>query len=68
MMQLVAYALDECRLEDFEAPERMDCIRKNHILEVLRQCGNNKKKAAEKLGISRTTLWRELNRRELSTK
>lgn len=64
--QLVAYALDECRLEDFEAPERMDCIRKNHILEVLRQCGNNKKKAAEKLGISRTTLWRELNRRELS--
>jgi len=65
---LVAHALDECRLEDFEAAERIDCIRKNHILEVLRQCGNNKKKAAEKLGISRTTLWRELKRRELSIK
>jgi PAS domain S-box-containing protein len=59
---LVAYALDECRLEDFETTERIDCIRKNHILEVLQQCGNNKKKAAEKLGISRTTLWRELKR------
>jgi transcriptional regulator with PAS, ATPase and Fis domain len=46
----------------------MDCIRKNHIFEVLRQCGNNKKQAAEKLGISRTTLWRELKRRQLSTK
>jgi PAS domain S-box-containing protein len=65
---LVASALDECRLEDFEASERIDCIRKNHILEVLWQCGNNKKKAAEKLGISRTTLWRELKRRELSVK
>jgi transcriptional regulator with PAS, ATPase and Fis domain len=65
---LVAYALDECRLEDFESTERMDCIRKNHIFEVLRQCGNNKKKAAEKLGISRTTLWREMKRRELSIK
>jgi PAS domain S-box-containing protein len=57
---LVTSALDECRLENFEATERIDCIRKNHILEVLRQCSDNKKKAAEKLGISRTTLWREL--------
>ena len=61
---LVAYALDECRLEDFESTERMDIIRQNHILEVLRQCGNNKRQAAEKRGISRTTLWRGLKRRE----
>lgn len=65
---LVVYALDECRLEDFEATDMMDCVRKNHILEVLRKCGNNKKMAAEKLGISRTTLWRELKSRELSVK
>jgi transcriptional regulator with PAS, ATPase and Fis domain len=65
---LVVHALDEFRLEDFETSDRVDCIRKSHILEVLRQCGNNKKKAAEKLGISRTTLWRELKRRELSVK
>jgi PAS domain S-box-containing protein len=66
--ELVASAMDECFLEDFEDTKRMDCVRKNHILEVLRQCGNNKKKAAEKLGISRTTLWRELKSRELSVK
>jgi PAS domain S-box-containing protein len=65
---LVVHALDECRLEDFETSDRVECVRKNHIVEVLRQCGNNKKKAAEKLGISRTTLWRELKRRELSVK
>jgi DNA-binding NtrC family response regulator len=59
---LVADALDECRLDDSTSSERMDCMRKNHIIEVLQQCGNNRKKAAEKLGISRTTLWRELKR------
>jgi PAS domain S-box-containing protein len=60
--RLVVETLDECDLEDSRNAERIDCIRKSHILEVLRQCGDNKKMAAEKLGISRTTLWRELKR------
>jgi PAS domain S-box-containing protein len=63
---LAAAVLDECRLEDQASSERIDSIRRNHILEVLRQCGNNKRQAAEKLGISRTTLWRELKRHRLS--
>jgi PAS domain S-box-containing protein len=63
---LAAAVLEECRLEDQASSERIDSIRRNHILEVLRQCGNNKRQAAEKLGISRTTLWRELKRHRLS--
>ena len=65
---LVGDALDECLIEIERHSERVDTIRKNHIVDVLRQCGNNKRMAAEKLGISRTTLWRELKRRELARK
>jgi propionate catabolism operon transcriptional regulator len=32
------------------------------INEVIEQCGGNKKKAAERLGITRTTLWRKLSK------
>jgi PAS domain S-box-containing protein len=59
---LVNDTLDECDLDSNQEAERIDCIKTSHILDVLRQCGNNKKAAAEKLGISRTTLWRELKR------
>jgi PAS domain S-box-containing protein len=59
---LVIESLDDCQLDDTQGVERIDCLKKNHILDVLRQCGNNKREAAEKLGISRTTLWRELKR------
>ncbi len=38
----------------------MERLKRNHMLEVLKQCGNNKSLAAKRLGISRTTLWREL--------
>jgi DNA-binding NtrC family response regulator len=33
---------------------------KNYILEVLQQCGGNKKKTAQILQISKSTLWRKL--------
>ena len=58
--ELVVDTLDEDTCYDLQGAERIDCMRKNHIFEVLKLCGNNKKLAAEKLGISRTTLWREL--------
>ena len=58
--ELVVDTLDEDACDNLQGTERIDCMRKNHIFEMLKQCGNNKKLAAEKLGISRTTLWREL--------
>ncbi|MEE4261874.1 MAG: sigma 54-interacting transcriptional regulator, partial [Desulfobacteraceae bacterium] len=58
--ELVVDTLDEDACDNLQGTERIDCMRKNHIFEVLKQCGDNKKLAAEKLGISRTTLWREL--------
>ena len=58
--ELLVDTLDEDACDNLQGTGRIDCMRKNHIFEVLKQCGNNKKLAAEKLGISRTTLWREL--------
>lgn len=58
--KLVVDTLDEYACDNLQGTERIDCVRKKHIFEVLKQCGNNKKLAAEKLGIGRTTLWREL--------
>lgn len=57
---LVLDTLDEYACDNLTGSDRIDCMRRNHVLEVLKQCGDNKKAAAEKLGISRTTLWREL--------
>ena len=59
---LVKFALDEEVQDELRGSESIDALKINHILEVVRQCGNNKIVAAEKLGISRTTLWRELKR------
>jgi propionate catabolism operon transcriptional regulator len=35
-----------------------------YIREVLKQCGGNRGKAAQRLGVTRTTLWRKLNTAE----
>ena len=44
--ELVADTLDEYVCINLEGTERIDCMRKNHIFEVLKQCGNKKKLAA----------------------
>jgi DNA-binding NtrC family response regulator len=36
-------------------------VEKRHILQVLEQCGHNRRKAAQILGIGYNTLWRKLN-------
>lgn len=63
---LVVDALDECGPYDLQNSELIDFLKMSHILKVLRQCGNNKMLTAKTLGISRTTLWREIKRSKQS--
>ena len=60
--ELVQSTADEFFQNTSVSPKSIDGIKLSHIHEVLQQCQNNKTKAAEELGISRTTLWRELKR------
>ncbi len=49
------------------APRTLEELEKEHILQVLRECGNNQAHAAKRLGIARNTLWRKLKEHGLSS-
>lgn len=42
--------------------EEVEKLEGKMIIEVLKQCNGNREEAAKKLGISRTTLWRKINK------
>lgn len=49
---------DDDRTPPSSASDSLEEVKKHHILNVLSTCGDNQTLAAEKLGISRTHLWR----------
>ena len=44
---------------DLEVPT-LDEVVRDHILHVVKLCGNHKTRASQMLGIDRSTLWKKL--------
>ncbi len=59
---LVDEVLDEFESFETMGVETINGRRRRQILETLRETGNNQSLAAQMLGISRTTLWREIKK------
>jgi len=60
----VARCLEDLAGADACPEETIGKIRSDHIRKVLAECGGNRTRAAERLGISRTHLWRLLKSME----
>jgi PAS domain S-box-containing protein len=51
----------KCIYNNEESVDSLEEVKKRHIHKVLAQCGDNQTLAADRLGISRTHLWRIIN-------